>query len=268
MNYWSRFGLEFNPFIKNVRNEVIVKTSSYIEVQSRLARLQDIKGFGLLTGNPGSGKTTAIRQWAKDMNPSQYKVIYIPMSTLTTIEFYKSLAMNLGLEPTYRKITNYHNIQNNINYLALEKRVTPVIILDEADSLNSSILCDLKMIFNFEKDSQDRAVVLLSGLPMLNTILNRSANEALRQRLIINYNMELLTKEEAEMYIKEKVKVAGGNEDIFTPQAINSIINASSGIMRNISKLCNACLMAADAKKLDHIDEELALAMISDSQLQ
>lgn len=268
MNYWSRFGMEYNPFIKNIRNEVIVKTNSYTEVQSRLTILQNIKGFGLLTGNPGSGKTTAIRQWTKNMNSSQYKVIYIPISTLTTIEFYKSLAMNLGLEPSYRKIANYHNIQNNINYLALEKHITPVIVLDEADSLNASILCDLKMIFNFEKDSQDRAVVLLSGLPMLNTILNRASNEALRQRLIMNYNMDLLTKEEAEMYIKEKIKTAGGNDDIFTPQAINSIINASSGVMRNISKICNTCLMAADAKKLNHIDEELALAMISDTQLQ
>jgi len=185
MNYWSRYGLEYDPFIKNKRNENIVKTTGYQEIQSRLKILQNIKGFGLLTGAPGTGKTTAIREWVKDMNPSQYKVIYIPMSSVTTMEFYKNMALNFDLEPSFRKINNYINIQTQINYLVLEKHITPIIILDEADSLNSSILADLKILFNFEKDSQDRAIILLSGLPMLNTILNRVANEPLKQRLII-----------------------------------------------------------------------------------
>jgi len=267
MNYYGRFGLEYDPFIKNIRKEVIVKNSSHVEALTRLKLLENIKGFGLLTGNPGVGKTTTIRTWLSDLNPSQYKVIYIAISTITTLEFYRNLSLCFGLEPAFRKIDNYHNIQNQINYLVLEKHITPVIVLDEADALSSSILSDLKIIFNFETDSKDRAIILLTGLPILNNILNRAANESLKQRLVMNYHYELLTKEEASDYIKEKLVAAKGSTDSFTVNAINVITNAASGVMRNINRLCSSCLIIGDNLNVNQIDEEVALKAVSDEEL-
>lgn len=85
MNYTSRYGLEFNPFIKNSK-DVLVETNDYKELVFRLNYLVQTKGFGVLTGGPGRGKTTMIRHWVKSLNQSAYKVIYIPMSTLTVME--------------------------------------------------------------------------------------------------------------------------------------------------------------------------------------
>lgn len=267
MNYWASFGLEYNPFQKNNKQEVIIETSAYKETMARLNYLSAIKGFGLLTGSPGCGKTTTIRQWIKGMNPSQYKIIYMPLSTITTVEFYRNLAMELGIDPSFHKADNYRFIQAQINYLVLEKKITPIIILDEADSLNSSILCDLKMLFNFDTDSKDRAVILLVGLPVLNNILKRNSNESLKQRLVMNYNMEPVSKEEAEIYIKEKIKKAGGVEDIFTQQALNAITNSSAGIMRVIDKICNDALLIGDSQKAKQINGDLAMNIISDTEL-
>ena len=84
------------------------------------------------------------------------------MSTLTVTEFYRQLANSLGLEPKFRKVDNFRNIQDTITRYEKEKRVTLVIILDEANYLKNSTLNDLKLLFNFEMDSQDRAVVLLA----------------------------------------------------------------------------------------------------------
>ena len=98
MNYTGRYGLEINPFIKNGK-DVLVETNEYKEVKFRLNYLLQTKGFGVLTGGAGRGKTTSVRQWANELNPSAYKVVYISLSTVTVIEFYRQMALNLGIEP-------------------------------------------------------------------------------------------------------------------------------------------------------------------------
>lgn len=173
MDYFTRYGLEFNPFIKNSK-EILVDTSEYRETVFRLDYLAKTKGFGLLTGSPGRGKTTTIRSWASNLNPSLYKVIYSSLSTLTPNDFYRNLVMELGAEPAFKKPDNFRIIQEEITRLSLEKRKTPVIIIDEANYINNAILNDLKILFNFEMDSRDRAAILLAGLPKLNSTLGLS----------------------------------------------------------------------------------------------
>lgn len=103
MNYTGRYGLEINPFIKMER--CLVETNEYKEVKFRLNYLLQTKGFGVLTGGAGRGKTTSVRQWANELNPAAYKVVYISLSTVTVIEFYRQMALNLGIEPYYKKST-------------------------------------------------------------------------------------------------------------------------------------------------------------------
>ena len=183
MDYTARYGLEFNPFLKNSK-EVLVQTQEYRETRFRLDYLLSTRGFGVLTGSAGKGKTTAVRSWAASLNPSLYKVIYSSLSTLTVMDFYRNLASELGAVPSYRKTENFKLIQEEITRLVLEKRQIPVIIMDEANYIGTAILNDLKILFNFEMDSRDRAVVLLSGLPQLNTPLRLGIHEPLRQRSI------------------------------------------------------------------------------------
>lgn len=267
MDYTSRYGLEFNPFIKNVKNEVLINTSEYQEVEYRLNNLLNIKGFGLITGGSGRGKTTAVRNWSKKLNEGQYKVIYISLSTLTVVEFYRQLAGEFGIDPCYRKPDNFKLIQDAINSLVLDKRITPVIILDEANYIKTSILNDLKILFNFEMDSKDRAVILLVGLQQLNNTLRLKIHEPLRQRVIMNYNMEELKKEEAKKYINEKLKQAGSYQDVFDSTAIEAIINASNGIARNINKLCNASLVIGNVKNVNIINSEIVMMAFNEIEL-
>ena len=81
MDYTARYGLEFNPFLKNSK-EVLVETQEYKEVLFRLNYLLTTKGFGLLTGSAGRGKTTAVRNWASGLNTSLYKVVYLLWSSI------------------------------------------------------------------------------------------------------------------------------------------------------------------------------------------
>ena len=222
MDYTARYGLAFNPFLKNAK-EVIVETGEYQEARFRLDYLLSTKGFGLLTGSPGRGKTTVIRNWARGLNPSLYKVIYSSLSTLTVMEFYRNLAAQLGMEPSYRKNDNFRIIQEAINRLALEKRQTPVIIMDEANYINPKIL------FNFEMDSRDRAVILLSGLPQLNNTLRLAAHEPLRQRIVMNYDLDGMSKEEGRRYIQEELRGADCTRTVFEENALEAVLNAANG---------------------------------------
>ena len=128
MDYTIRYGLEFNPFLKNSK-EIFVSTDESKEVLFRLDYLAKTKGFGLLTGNPGRGKTTAVRYWAQTLNPSQYKVVYTCFSTFSPNDFYRNLATELGAQAHYRKPDNFRVIQEELTRLSVEKRKTPVICI-------------------------------------------------------------------------------------------------------------------------------------------
>ena len=208
-----------------------------------------------------------IRNWARGLNPSLYKVIYSSLSTLTVMEFYRNLAAQLGMEPSYRKNDNFRIIQEAINRLALEKRQTPVIIMDEANYISPKILNDLKILFNFEMDSRDRAVILLVGLPQLNNTLQLSIHEPLRQRIIMNYNIDGYSKEEGRAYIEWKLKKAGCTDPVFDDAAIEAILNASDGTARVISKLCNASLVIGHSQSADRITSDIVMQAINDSTL-
>jgi len=266
MELAARYGLEFNPFLKNAK-EILYTGSEWNEALFRLDYLAKTKGFGLLTGSPGRGKTTAVRHWASKLNPSLYKVIYTSLSTVTVNDFYRNLASSLGAQAAYRKTENFHAIQDEITRLALEKRKTPVIIIDEANYISNAVLNDLKILFNFEMDSKDRAVILLVGLPQINHTLSLAIHEPLRQRIIMNYNIDAYTKEEGRDYIHTKLKGAGCTQPVFEEAAIEAVLNAADGTARMISKLCNAALVIGNSQSQNLVTVDTVMQAINESTL-
>lgn len=266
MDYFTRYGLEFNPFIKNSK-DIFINTEENKEISIRLDYLLKTKGFGLITGAPGKGKTTAIRNYVSNLNTSLYKVIYVCLTTLTNANFFKYLVMELGNEPAFNKQDNFQIVQDEIRRLAIEKRKTPIFVIDEANSINSFVLYDLKMLFNFDMDSKDRAVVLLVGLPKIIQTLNLTSHEPLKQRIIMNYNFEGLSKDESKNYIITKIKEAGCKNNIFDDQSIEAIINAADGTPRLINKFCNNCFIIGNSLGQDIINSEIAMKAINESEL-
>lgn len=266
IDYTARYGLEFNPFTKNAR-DILMETAESSEVRLRLDCLSETRGFGILTGEPGRGKTTSARIWAAALNPSLFKVCYSSLSSLTVMDFYRQLASGLGAEPSFRKNDLWNDVQREIKRYALEKRVTPVIVVDEADMLSHKVLSDLQVMFNFEMDSRDLAVVLLVGQPRLNTTLNQSAHESLRQRVVMNYHMSGISKEEGRSYILQKLEGAGSRQTVFDTNAMEAILNSANGTPRMINKICNRSLMIGASMNQGTIDIDAVRKAIEDSQL-
>jgi type II secretory pathway predicted ATPase ExeA len=194
-------------------------------------------------------------------------VIYSSLATLTVNEFYKHLAEQLGLELRFQKRDNFWIIQNEINRYSIEKRITPVIIIDEANSINNGILNDLKLLFNFDMDSKDRAVVLLVGLPQLNNTLRLVANEPLRQRITMNYHLDGLTKEEAKTYVTSKLRGAKCFTTLFSEDALEGVINTANGMPRMINKICSACLLIAHNQSLNEINNDVVMLAVNEIEI-
>lgn len=116
-------------------------------------------------------------------------------------------------------------------------------------------------------DSRDRAVILLAGLPNLNSTLSLGIHEPLRQRIVMNYNLDGITKEEGRNYISDKLKGAGCNQTIFDDAAIEAILNAADGTPRLINKYCNASLLIGDSNKADLITTDIVMQAVNDCEL-
>lgn len=120
---------------------------------------------------------------------------------------------------------------------------------------------------NKQMELRDRAVILLAGLPVLNNTLRLGIHEPLRQRIVMNYNIEGLNKEYGLIYIEEKLKWAGYFQQVFEENAIEAILNAANGIPRLINKVCNASLLVGNSQNLNIINADAVIQAINDCEL-
>jgi Type II secretory pathway, component ExeA (predicted ATPase) len=248
MNYLLKYGIERNPFVKNDNDEKI-ELNNTKQLTFRLKHLEETKGIGLVTGEPGLGKSTTMRHWVKSLNKNIYKTIYISHSTVSVHEFYRELCDQFGLDEYYSKRKNLNAIQAEIKRLNIEKRITPVIILDEANYLLSSILNDLKILLNFEMDSKEPYILILVGQNTLRDSLNRKSNEALKQRISMSYNFEPMDYDESKEYIDTNLSLAGANSKLLSNEAYNLVIGKANGVPRILNQIMDKALLLMENKK-------------------
>lgn len=196
--YRAFYSLSGEPFSKGIAPENCFSSRNWSEAKARLQYLVKARGIGVLVGEPGSGKTFALRSLAAGLNPALYRVIYLPLSTGTVMDFYRGLAGGLGEEPKFRKIDLFEQIQRSVLNLFQEKKITPVFILDEMHLASPKFLLDLSILFNFSMDSLNPFVFVLSGLPFLLNRLGLSQTQSLAQRVVMRYKMEPLERDEVK----------------------------------------------------------------------
>lgn len=262
--YLSFFGMEFNPFDKSIDTKHAFETEDFKIMKNRLEFLKDNKGLALITGVSGVGKTFSIRAFLSSLNPNLFKVIYIPMSTLTVMEFYRQLCLELGLETERKKIDMFREIQNHIMHLVKDKKINVIICIDEAQYLKTDIINDLKILLNFEMDSKNYFSLILMGQPILNSTLNRNVHESIRQRISISYNFVGISKEELINYIESRCKVANITPSIFSDNAYETIYSSCSGSIRVVNNIISKCLLIACKKEKNIIDSEIVIEAYND----
>lgn len=263
--YRAFYSLSKDPFGKDIRPQDHFPSKAFKETQARLRYLVETKGFGALVGEPGSGKTYALRTLSNGLNPSLYKVMYLPLSSGTTMDMYRSLAAELGENPRYRKSDLFRQIQKTVEHYHNEKRVTPVFILDEMHLARVDFLMDLAMIFNFSMDSKSPFVLIMAGLPFLETRLRLNQAQSLSQRVVVHYKMEPMDKDEVSRYIAHQLRLAGAVTEVFTEQAMEAIASHSAGWPRLVNNLCRTTFLLGAQLKQNPIDAETVRLAFADA---
>lgn len=258
--YRTYYSLSTIPFRKDLDDKYLFESLNFSEGLARLEYLKATRGIGVVVGEAGVGKTSLLRRFTTTLNPSLFKAVYFPLSTVTVADFYRGLTLGLGQEPKFRKVDMFGQIQQAILNLFHNQRITPVLILDEMQMASNQFLNDISLLFNFAMDSENPFVLIMIGLPHFMERLKLSHNQPLAQRVIMRYAMQPLTKEDVRIYIQHHLRLAGANHDIFTPQAIEAITSKSRGFPRIINNLATNCLLYGCAKKLEVITDEAVFA--------
>lgn len=255
--YKTFYSLSDTPFPKDLRPSDAYRSTHYQGALEGLHYLKASKGMGLITGEPGAGKTFVLRSFKESLNPALYHVVYFPLSTGGVMDFYRGIAYGLGEEPKFCKVDVFRQIQEGIERLSRERKITPVFILDEMHLAKDAFLQDLAILFNFQMDSVNPFVLLLAGLPHLRTKLSLNHHRPLSQRFIMRYELQALSKEEVHSYIDHHLKLAGAKIPLFTESAMEAIALRSQGWPRVINQLTINSLLYGSQLKKNPIDEEI-----------
>ena len=178
------------------------------------------------------------------------------------MDMYKSIAWELGLPTERNRASAYRIIRAEITRLTLEAKQRPVLIIDEAQHLRNDVLEDLRLLTNYEMDSQNRLCLLLVGLTELRRRLSMAVHESLAQRIVVRHHLRGLDREELPHYVTHRLRLAGCELPLFEPPAIEAIFQATQGMPRKINRLAHYALSAAALTKAkaviaDHVQAAL-----------
>lgn len=261
------YGMTVNPFEKGIKEKDAYVSRDLKEMLSRLDYLNENRGIGVFTASPGSGKTFALRCFVKKVNPNLTKVIYLCLTTITTTEFYRQFCISLGLEPCSRKSDMFKNIKDYMENMSSDKRIHYILVWDEAQYLSNDILKDLKLLMNFSMDSKDCFSLVLIGQPVLNNILEKQIHEALKQRIIINYNFDGFSETEATDYVHSRLSLAGVSTEIIDNNALLAAYRSCTGSVRRLNTILTKALIIGSQHEKHIIDTDIIMAAANEISL-
>lgn len=262
--YLKHFAMTHFPFDHTLDAASLFGASAQAEAEVRLNHLLELRGIGLLTGEPGSGKTTLCRRLCDSLHPGLYRVIYVPLTTGNVMDMYKTVSWSLGLPTERNRASAFRLIQTEVTRLLIEGRQRPVVIIDESHHLRNDVLEDLRLLTNYEMDSENRLCMLFVGLTELRRRLQMSVHESLDQRIVMRYNLTGLERDELPEYLTHRLRLAGCELPLFEPASVEAIFQATQALPRKVNRLAHYALTAAACAKTQSVTAEHVEAALSE----
>jgi len=218
---------------------------------SLLYGIERRKGFIVLTGEVGCGKTTICRSVLNNLPSATHSALILNPS-LTTSQLVRSILLDLGLEPKGRDKLVHIAQLNRFLLDCLGKNENVAVIIDESQNLDPELMEQVRMLSNLETDQHKLMQIVLSGQPELKERLQQPDLRQLRQRVMVHCDLEQLSEVETALYIQHRLNVAGaGGRIAFNNAAVQQIHQRAQGIPRQINTLCDRSLLSAYVRR-DH----------------
>jgi N-acetylmuramoyl-L-alanine amidase/type II secretory pathway predicted ATPase ExeA len=240
------FQLREDPFGVTPDPAYLYPSRTHCEALDSLAEgILDGRGFLALIAEPGMGKTTLLNQVLEGLR-DKARAAFLFQTQCNSREFFQYLLSELGVDSTGMGLVAMHNKLNEMLFNEMLAGRRFVLIVDEAQNLNDSVLETIRLLSNFETSNTKLLQIVLAGQPQLGEKLQQKQLAQLLQRITVVKHLEALLPEETAGYICHRLKVAGySGETLFEPGASALVAEYSQGVPRVINKICYGALSEA-----------------------
>jgi type II secretory pathway predicted ATPase ExeA len=250
MSYRAFFGFGTEPFSSDLDIDAILKTSDLLGVSQRVEYVMRIGGIGLVTGDVGAGKSTALRWSAAQLHPSKYKTLWITATAGSILEIYRQLLAELDINTaSSSRAVLTRQIRQQIYNLITTKKQQLLLIIDEASLLRLDVFTELHTLTQFQGDSKPWLPIILAGQNNLADNLMYRTAIPLSSRIVARSHLKAVDLEAMEEYLRHHLSIAGLKNSPFNEQAVTAVHQGSGGLFRKANHLARGALIAAAAEK-------------------
>ena len=263
------FGLQEQPFGMTPDPAYLYASPTHSEALASLSNgIAENRGFFALIAEPGMGKTTLLYHLMEKLRDTS-RTVLVFQTQCNSREFIEYILQELGVDIKGMGLVAMHGQLNEILFEELLAGKRFVLVVDEAQNLDDSVLESVRMLSNFETHNAKLLQIILAGQPRLGAKLAQPQLSQLRQRIAVVSRLEPFTAEETGLYIAHRLKVAGHcGEPIFDPPSVSLIARLSRGIPRNINNICYNALFLAYSRGHRMVNPEIVEEVVTRLDLE
>lgn len=268
--YKAFFGFHQNPFNLSPDPEFLYRSPQHEEALANLIYgVRSRKGFIVLTGEVGTGKTTMLECLRDYLDSQRIEFAFVFNSRLTPKEFFEMIAYDFDLQCDRKSKTDVLFALNTLLLEQAERGRTAVLIVDESHNLDWEVLEEVRLLGNLENRQGKLLQIILAGQPELDRKLDAPNLRQLKQRIVLRCTLNPLTRHESREYIESRLERVGmPDQKIFSSEMLDEIYVRSRGIPRLINAICDNLLVTAFALEQRTTDRQMLDEVCQDMRLE
>lgn len=248
--YRMFFELTAEPFAADIATENILVTDALKSLEQRVHYAVRTGAVALVTGEIGSGKSTALRYVCESLHPAENLCLYVTATSGSIMELYRQIVMALGIANCgASRAVMLKSIRGLVTEMACGKKLKLLLVIDEASLLRMEVLSELHTLLQFEKDAKPYLPMVLAGQNnLLDNLAFRPASP-LASRVVARSHLEGVGRQQMHQYIVHHLSIAGTSRELFDEAAITAIHQGAGGLFRKANHLARGALIVAASQK-------------------
>jgi general secretion pathway protein A len=259
------YGFQEKPFTLTPNPRFVYLSRNHREVFAHLLYgIEEGCGFIAITGEVGAGKTTVLRTLLEDLDNDHYRLAFIFNPCLSALDLLRGIQREFGIEGAAAEAGDLLHLLNDFLLEQRREGRTVVLVIDEAQHLDPAVLEQIRLLSNLETQTEKLIQIVLVGQPELGALLKRRNMRQLNQRISVRYHLGTMDLRDTDEYVRHRLRIAGGDDEIFTPAALKKIYRYSGGLPRLINVVCGRALLLGYAQDSRIVTARMVAAAINE----